>query len=1842
MPKEAEFFNAASAAKGGAFTATKTTESGSRSGSTSSAKYRVSSRPSGLEALDTASHSPETRLSATNVSLMLLRMNKSSASRLSLSDPSGSEASASSATAKPKNGRYAITTEALTPPTKGPGTPKLPQKLRQHVNRLRSQFASGSASGSSRTLAIGGRSSSPTPSPHKVPRSSLSTKSIGSRRFSYAAAAALQYSRKPNQLHQLQAAKEGEKQVEPVAGAPTSSPQDSEPTSVNAGTFQDLLRPLQSSLSCAGLRSGWSSDEDDEAEQLFRQSERENSRMLRVCCSIDNLMVSIGDHAQEQKQTEAIVRGASRDLVKLFQFALKQVSSVIFDKAEDQTSNNSPRVEAGRAIAVKIAGKEAQYAMEFILEINERIGRLYEFSRSVFVCEVDELRQRIKELEDELAAATLKNELLQNEMRDLRDFHEQNNASGVDPFAVGSTGDRHPELDDHDDVAISALAFPDIPDANTDAGECSALKQQCQELLRLLEMAKQEIRLSHHERDVQKARVVEISSALFHESELGHLRNQLQSEKKRVRVLERENLTLRESQQDQVLKVQALETLQAASSAAASTSTNSSCVARHSAANRPSSDTASTATNGTVPAEQSTVRLNGLDEEPSAMQTSELTIETRDNQYNFTNTELGLPQEGSHGATMNWFSRIVNPPQPANVRKTRKKQIKAKSEKQSLVGLSKFLASLLMTDKQLATAKEESKVRRQRSVPTLIPPVGTLTAKRSAEARSGNGKKRRLRPDTSTSVSSNGGEPEDNPEQVITCCVQLIWAFYQRFLLAVEAQNLLCTRGVGGDPTLGSGAGSSAGSPAVEPVSLSLIIFHFFFERCSRELDAARELEQFVRCVHDVRGASYTLELFCQFLEENCSRQELCFFLWVCQAMNDVKLGIPYDNPLPSGYGIKVDVGIHHEGPAPQFLCFLKATFLARTIFRLLHFKVLCRPPAVGSGRRRGKAKKSPRKQSSSKVVSVVSLVASTSPASSPKRKPKTRLGELAAAQSPKADSKLPTTNNGESVQEGQTSVPLHVAAQTALREVIENNLGEPITLETFNNLLLKFAVVPSSEELTARLGPFYQPTGDERKIPTDVFLALLMETYKLQLQWQRDQLRALFIHLNHQEELQQRTAEKLAKEEAANTKGDRRKVSEEDKKQRKPRMKRRKSRDGAAETSGSKYLRGLSRSVLRELLLQSGIAEDSDMAQIDIDWLFAELLKKAGGVAADITFDTVYDMLEKMRWLDSTRLRVDSLVQVANVTSMNKASSTTGSRPGVNVSSKSRAPSVVVPSSIVCAIRDEWRVYARHSLALCNNDPNAFIRRHTQRLLHYVDEKLARLVNDSESSDTTNVGGEAIRCIREFLAFAWRVAGKRSSENGLPSIRQTCFTEVFLVSQALRATADSMPGYSGQFVAIEDKAVESQSAEGNPRILQRQTSSQLLVTQDALQCFYDTSRMDLKRFIKDKGSNVPGLDGSVAGQLQELESVLALYAAHIAHLFQRFSEARFNSTPQVSLHRWRSMVFELELVLPRYMPFPKLQLLFESVAEPHLRSESSTPTIAASLDQELGVGKTQFSELFVLIAFKRHRVAAAQKLEKALLTTTKKPRGSQGDTKYALFEAVELADRPARIMAQFCREILAPRAFNSHGNDNALVERNFAAKLSCPLVSRALLEHRSFLRTVFFYYAKQDEVAADERAALEEQALIREIQENGGQVNGTKEPPTESSPADVSAALLQPDPGSDFQLEKTKRSSMSFGEFQTFLTAFKLLDTPEDAVGGSRSERKIALADAQHVFSSAMSLDNDDTLQLEFDEFAAAVVALAVHLNPSPFTLWHQKLDTFAMRLRRIWASQNEGTCSG
>ncbi|OWZ17761.1 hypothetical protein PHMEG_0008247 [Phytophthora megakarya] len=1711
MPKGTAFYNAVSNLEN---TATKTVEVNESGRFTSSAKYRVSSNLPEPISVDASETRPFT---ANALTLSVLkRMSKDSAGR------------PTSGTVRKANFRYSINTEAISSSKvfEATGrTPKLPQKLRQHVNRLRNQFASRPSS--SNNLIVGGRNSSP----HKA-RPRMSSASAGARKFSFATAAAIQYSHQSNQK-KLQVTKEDVKSEVPVIEMSTTS-QIPEPTSVNSGTFHDLLRPLQTSLSCASLSGEWSSDDEDEAEQLFRQSERENSRMLRVCCSIDNLMQSIGDQAQEQKHTEAIARGATRDLVKLFQFALKQAVAVIFDKTDDQASNNNNlKVEEGTVVRMTIDGKEAQYAIEFLLEINERIGKLYEFARSVFVNEVDGLRQRIQELDIGLAAATLANNQLNNEMRDLRDFHEQNDVNTGGNFASNGPGARYPELDHRcNDTLLSTPAFPKNLDDTVVASdeEYHKVNRQCQELSRLLEMAKQEIRLSHHERDVQKTRVAEISSALFHDSELGLLRNQLQSEKKRVRVLERENLALRESQQDQSLKLQPLEALETDTSVSGWTTscTDTSVTERHSiSVIRPSSDTIPTIAHVV----QHEILENQSTEERPSVHINALMVDTQDDQYNFISAGATQPEEG---IVVNWFSRMVNPLPPSSLRKLRKKQTESKTN-QPPVSLSKFLAGLLMTEKQLTTATEESKVRRQGRVPTLIPPMRALSARNDKnlmdELKMAD-KKRRPQSATVANVSSsnmsrtNNAEVEDNPEEVIASCLQLVWVFYQRFLVAIEAQHLIATRGLCGDPTLGSGTACCAGNPAMEPVSLSLVIFHFFLERCNRELEAAQELEQFVRCLHSVRRTRYSLDLFCQFLEETSSRQELCFYLWVCQAMDDVRLGIPYDDPLPSRHNT--------SNYRQEFVCVLKATFLSRTIFRLLHFKVLCRPQAVGNRRRRRKPKRKPVTRSFTNSAAFV--VAPISPSSgSPKRRQKTRLGELTATILPKTDSIMATADNGEAIDEKES--PPYVAAQMTLRHIIGKNAGEPITLETFNNLLLQYAIVPSSEELTARMGPFYQPTGDERKIPVDVFFALLMEIYKFQLQWQRDQLRGLFSHLNQQQEVLQHAAEKLAKAEAADVKG-----------------------------------------------------------------------------GKHITFDSLYDALQKMKWLNSTRLRVDSFTEGTKMMDTLPAK-----RNSVDAKAHNARPSLSTTSSpTVLAIRDKWRVYARHSLALCNNDPNVFVRRHSQRLLYYVDQELIGLVNVSEGRDAVNEGGDAMQCIREFLAFAWRIAAKRSNGSCSTNLNQTCLTEVFLISQALRATADPMPGYHGRFIPTEEE--NASSSPGTISALRPNRGS--IILQDGLQSFYDTSQMNL---IKANFTCVPS-------QLHELENVLALYSTHIAHLFQRFSEARYNYIPQVSFHRWKAMVYELNLVDPR-LPFSNLQTLFSNVATDAVNYGSFTNI--ASMDQELGVGKSRFSELFVLIAIERHHFAKSRKIGKARLFVATKV---SDDNKESILESAKFVDRPGRIMAQFCRDILIPRALRG---DNTLVERDFAAKLSCPLVGRALLEHRSFLRTVFFYYAKQDEVAADKRDALKEQELIRERQENGGQLNGIQQPTADSANSDVNGAVFQPGPGFDFQLEKTKRSSMSFGEFQTFLAAFGLLDDPIEDSHHRRNAKIIALADAQQVFSSVMSLENDDTLQLEFDEFAAAMVALAVHLNPNPFSLWHQKLDEFAVRLRQTWETMSKETSS-
>ncbi|RLN79697.1 hypothetical protein BBJ28_00005890 [Nothophytophthora sp. Chile5] len=1851
MPKDTDFPNmAATPTERPTSEAIRLAGSSGRSLAPSS-RYRVSSEPSnslGSSSTEAASsgavHLSEARLSTSNVSSLLLSMSKNSKARLALLPTSNTGGCGPGvAVGKPKLTRYAAAAEATIPfkESRGSagaegregesGNSKLPQKLRQHVTRLRTQFPTTS----NPSWNLIARNHSPSPSTSLQRGQRLRTESVASssKRFSILSAVT-QYSRQSCKLQQLPTDGNGLTSKPPGEGSP--SRQEAGPA-VDAGSFQELLRPLQNSLSCARLSSEWSSDEDDEAEQLIRQSERERSHMLRVCCSLDNLLLSIGDQAQEQKHGEAVARGAARELVKLFQFAIKQVASLVFGGSEDERSNNGGD---GRPIRCRSDGKEAQYAMEFLLEVTERFGRVDAFVRAAFVSEMDRLRQEVKDLEEKRTSVVVANEQLQNEMRDLRDFHAQSS----DFDSTGQSRELQGNCEeDSTSVMPSFPRSPDDPATAIDNGS-EALKQQCQELSRLLEMTKQEIRLSHHERDVHKARLAEMSNAMFRDNELSLLRNQIQSEKKRVRMLERENLTLRESQHDQAIKLHALQTASSSETAVATNSGSAPSLRRPSIAPPSSVDTAPHTLPPLSTQQQKNASVSGdAVNDQSTERSRRLAVEIPGNQYNFTagdqalqlgsKSQLAAPKnelsavEVPETAKVNWFLRIVEPPEP--VRHPRRKQDASNHEEQpSTAELSAFLADLLMTEKQFSAAQEEVKVRRQGNAPALAPPKGAFVAKRASgdsTMAKGGGKKRR--PRSAASTGGSGGSTTDSssattPEQhqeIAACCFQLAWVFYQRFLLAVEAQTLLGTRGLGGDPALGGGASCGTNGQDTEPVSLALVVFHFFLERQAREVDAARELTQFVRCLHAVRSASYELELFCQFLEGSRSREELCFFLWVCQAMDDVTLGISYDAPLPSSNS---NVDSNSSGHSlrneakPRFLCVLKAIFLARTVFRLLHFKVLCQPTST-SGTRRGRTKQSSLKRRSGSTA--VLTTAPTSPSSfSPKRKPKTPLTPVSTALTV-------SITNGESPPADKPPIAAHLAAQAALYDAIEKNQDRPITLESFNNLLLQFAVASSPEELTARLGSLYEPTGDERKLPMDVFLALLIEIYRFQTQWRRDQLRALFMHLNKQEEAQNLAAEKLAKAQSKATNGASGRGNEAaGQQQPKSKLKKWKKRDNSAENGvagGSKYLQGLSRSVLRSLLVQSGIMSDSDLAQVDLDWLFAGLLSDAGGSAADITFDGLYDALRRLRWLDSRELCVGALAVATDLSATTRSDGVGGACLRFPSLSRSSSSGQEV---LVRAVRENWRVHARHSLALCINDPNVFVRRHSQRLLHYVDQQFAYPAT-SDASNGDDISGSALHGIREFLAFAWRVAAKRMDCGKPMDAKITCLTEIFLVNQALRTAIDGVSGYHWQ---VPD-------AEESPRI-------EDVATRRSLHSFYDTRRMHLNHIVSDQASEKSVATGDSASTLlQELERVLMHYAVHLAHLFHRFSEARFNCSAQVAFHRWRAMVYELQLVHLRHLPFSRLHSLFLGVASPSPSQSSNSGDCEANaskgsapLDQDLGVDKTQFSELFVLIALERHRIAAARKLKKhkresAVKAQTTSVEHAEG--------SLTLAARPAQVLAAFCREVLAPRAFAGDGRDCTLVERDFTAKMSCPLVGRALLEHRAFLRCVFFYYAKQDEVAADERAALEEQARLQESQQ-------PTERPTDhggeaQEDADDSAGLSLAGTTLEFHLEKTKRNSMSFGEFQTFLSEFGLLkDATSIAAIDTDWSPGVGLEDAQHVFQSVMALDNDDVSQLEFNEFAAAIMALAVHLNPSPFPLWHQKLDEFARRLGRAWGRRNEG----
>lgn len=1593
--------------------------------------------------------------------------------------------------------------------------------------------------------------------------------------------------------------------------------------------FFELLRPLQNSFSCASLMSEWVSDNDDndndsggdvgtrlseshgQQQQPVSQPERDHSRMLRICCSVDNLLLSIGSQVQQEKHDEAIARGAARELVRLFQFAIKQVAAttpLVLSSPSGSASGHTNRATT----SVNDAGSnELQYMHEFIVEIADRMGKLDHFVRSTLLREIDSLGERIARSEQSVIDMAQANAQLQTEMNDMRDFHA--NSSGMLVLGYG-TGGSDRELLAREATSpdrrllklmspVAETPYRDERDS-TKLDEMQHVRGQCDELTRLLEMAKQEIRLCHRERDAQNAAIAELSSATFRDQELVALRNQLQSEKRRVKNLEIENVALRETEVDQAMKLHSLllnssthgpPALGVRKDGGKETDVVSPARSRLDT-NRRGSVGVCTVNSGSLQSPLLVVRSVVELPQPSSPSHS-LTRQASGIAGGSSSSSpkrrehLSAPSGGSDESAApraRWFYAAIGlvseSPTRRKLQSAHETPVEASG---SFADQKQFLASLVMSDKQLAAAQVQSKARRLGNIPTLSPQLPSNTPVAQVESglrprNAGTAPKKR-----SVTAAATDGNSDQDHQDMIAACSQLIAFFYQRFLLADEARALV-------PAAMSSSSFAFESHDSAHELSLASVVLQFFFERTpTRDGDALRDAARFVRCLHRVRTTSADARFFCDFLDGVRSREELCFYLWTLQVVEETTVGVPYETPVGTA---SVSSGAS-AAEAPH-ICVLKATFLTRTIYRVFHVSAAKRPSAASSSVATSTVAARTARPLSASGSSKKDL-SSPSPRSSPRKKRKHPVADVSALP-PTLSISDPTDAGGSSSDETQATISVLDQALACFRTAVALNSGAPLTLEAFNALLFQFAVTPAPGELQARLGPFFQPTGDEKKLPLSVYLALILETFAHQLVWRKKTSRNLFVSLAQRHEAEAIAQQLRAKElaEAATTKGKRASQSKptnanapattSPKKTLKMKKKKKREARDASVASTSKYLTGLSRALLGQFLVHAGIV--SDVIQVDVDQLFVYILESCHRSATDVTFDDVYDTLRKLNWLGNHELRVDPTAAVF-------------SHQWQTVESDARA-------TMMMRLRDVWSVHSRQSLVLCENDPNVFVRRRARQLADSISDRLATFPpGDSAASDRF---WRSLESIRDFLAFAWRTAAKRAGEAQIDkakdavsdtrrrgmeasTVPQWFMTEFYFVNRAIEVVAADVPGYlllssASRLSPDADKRVVGVQIDWNLNSVEEKAQSDL-------SCFWDMTRLPLDDLFGDFRSSTAGVNerlNAVAGDevvamTRELELVLKRFCYFVAHLFALHTSASFNSEG-LALLSWLKLARELRR-LDKQLPDTAVAChLFFQVYKP-ASSESTDSRVLEKRDLEVRIAKSQFTELLVRTAFAKAKACQARKLQllpPSMATST-----------------LTTMNRPAEIVADFCQRVVVPTSF--HPRDRRQ-EVDFVGKLSCPLVSRLLLEHRAFLRLVFFYYAKQDaEDESDDRPECDDATVDAQT--------------TTTGDAPLSVFGLQ--------LGKTKRNSMNFDEFQAFLTAFELLET-DDRVDGPPG-RHVGIESARLVFRSVMALENGDTTQMEFEEFAAAIAALAAFCNPSPFCLWYVKIDAFVRHLERL-----------
>lgn len=1692
----------------------------------------------------------------------------------------------------------------------------------------------------------------------------------------------------------------GERSIASSSSLGAASKDESE-----AIAFFDLLRPLQNSLSCASLMSEWTGDEDVDAhseskttspgDATLNTSERDRSRMLRICCSVDNLLLSIGSRVQQEKHNEAIARGAARELLELFQFAIKQVAAATTAPLDASATVEDTTLDNNSSSASDATDKELLYMHEFIVEVAERMGKLDQFVRSTLLSELRAVRNALSRSEQANAELALVNTQLETEMADLRDFHAQNSVTVLGFASTSGSGASNDNNNNNnsedapsdsqstqsDDASYNArrmsslfpttaaVAKTERPDASmTESDALQQLRDQCDEFARLLEMAKQEIRLCHREHEVQKSKIAELSSAAFKDEELAALRGQLQSEKRRVKHLESENVTLREHQIDQTMKIQSL---LANSSSSASHVQQSIPTRQQSAAQdgeaavstpaRPRlearrgsvsimTDTSTSKGGATAltPVDAKTRAEAGLTRERSvSMLASTMLVRQSSNSSGSGTTPPSSPKRqdqtaaqasraDNHSTSAHWFRKMLglsgwphqqHTTEPAS-RKKPPALVSAETDTPAALAEQKqFLASLLMTDKQLAATQIQTKTRRQGNVPTTAPPLTTsvsttltstqaagttVDSRASGQATAAPAMRKTKKPSAGPTSDSDAAQLKLD---TITVCEQLIWVFYQRFLMAEEAQSLL----------------PRSSSSSQRTASLASVVLHYFLERKagrpSDDTSALQDAARFVQCLETVKRESGAVRFFCDFLDGSRSREELCFYLWVLQVIDATTIGIAYDTPVAvvdeSGSVASSAVA----GTVPH-ICTLKATFLTRVIYRLFHVSALkraTRAPATSPLTKSASRKSVSPGAGSGSTRAIVTPPSSpgkrdqTSPSprsTSPRKKLKSRMSDDAMRALANQPNQASATNEA-----AQAQSPLDHARES-FQSAVALNGGAPLTLEAFNAIILHFAVAPSLAELHARLGPFFHPTGDEKKLELSIFLALLLELFANQLAWRKRQMQRLFIALAQKLEADELARERLARKRAeavAASKGGRsaktsqslakasagsgapqkgKKTSKSTKTKSKSKKKKKREQ---LDADNVKYLTGLSRTLLGQFVVHAGLVRDT--ALVDIDQLFVDVLELSGRSAREIHFDDLYNALERLHWLENRELLIDPTTAVLN--------------------QHWHATEDDTRARMLTSLRDIWCKQARQSLALCEHDPNTFVRRRARLLSDAISDHFA-MSSSSVPSLTYQHFWLSLQSIRDFLALAWRVAAKRASECQVTHARDTarCMTsgnnqrsrassaphwflsECYFLNQAILVVAADFRGYGCDLSTALSSRTSQRSDTSSLTNRSNETSLRGAVSVDTvgdtrdLRAFWDTSRMRLDDLLAEcvgqrVGEKQAQATADVQSMVRELELVLQRFCVYHSHLFASYSSAAFTSSG-VGCFDWLRLARELKCADKKLPDTDTARELFFRVYSSSTPDGSSSDTSTHLHD--VSISKSQFTELLVRVAF-----------SKALARREKKLRALPASLAVSSRRACALPG-PSQIVATFCDRVVVPNAFQPRAR---LQEVDFVGKLSCPLVARMLLEHRAFLRAVFFYFAKQDGDDDDNDSSNSER------------------------PESASDGAQQYEPSTSlglhgFQLGKTKRNSMNFDEFLAFLDAFELLQRGDYRSQTSTSRGVVDLDRAQLVFRSVMALENGDTTQMEFEEFAAASAALAVFRDPSPFRLWHHKIDAFVHELQR------------